>query len=169
MAKYSTGRSSGGGSEGSCELCGRESESLSEASIAGAVLSVCDNCAPHDDRGPKNQEDGGQRDEGERRRRAAQQTAQLADSGKGDPTYWIEEGTNYESDPLPYLVSGYGETVESARQAAGLTIEELADEIDSRVSEIEAVEQGRAARAGVGGSVVTALEEALDVSITEEA
>lgn len=168
MNKYSTGGGGGTGEGDACELCGEASETLREASIAGAQLSVCPDCAPHDDRGPTTQPDEGSRDEDERRRRAAQQTAQMADAGKMDPDYWVEQGTDYESDPLPYLVSGYGDRAEEARQGAGLTVDELAEQIDAQVRAIEAVEQSRAARAGVGGSVIEALEEALDVTLVDE-
>jgi ribosome-binding protein aMBF1 (putative translation factor) len=80
----------------------------------------------------------------------------------------FEEGTNYEKDRLPYLVSDYGETVASARQEAGLTVADLAAELDVEESDIDAVEQGRATRAGVGGSVVRALEQRLDVTLVDE-
>lgn len=170
MAKYSTGGMSGGGS-GACELCGAEVDVLQDATIAGAQLSVCKSCAPHDDRGPasQKQQSGGEGDRPSAGRRAAQQAAKFADAAGGDSRHWEEHGTNYEKDQLPYLVSGYGDIVESARQEAGLTIEELADELDIPLDSLEAVEQGRAARAGVGGSVIETIEEELDLSITERA
>ena len=65
-------------------------------------------------------------------------------------------------------MTGYGERAESARQEAGLTVEELAAELDVAEADIDAVEQGRATRAGVGGSVVRALEERLDVGLVDE-
>ena len=170
MAKYSTGGMSGGGS-GACELCGAEVDVLQDATIAGAQLSVCKQCAPHDDRGPASQErkSEGRSDRPSSGRRAAQQAAKFADAARGDARHWEEHGTNYEKDQLPYLVSGYGGLVESARQDAGLTIEELAEKLDIPLDSLEAVEQGRAARAGVGGSVIQTIEEGLDVTITESA
>jgi len=90
------------------------------------------------------------------------------DSATGDSKHWEEGGTNYESDRLPYLVSGYGDDVAAARQDAGLTVEELAEELDVDEDDLFAVEDGRAATAGVGGSVVRALEERLGVDIVDE-
>lgn len=171
MAKYSTGGGGTTGDGGACELCGATTEKLTEASIAGAELAVCRDCAPHDDRGPASQaetEEGGGSDRENRGRRAAQQAAKFADARKGDPDYWLEHGTDYEGDQLPYLISGYGDTVQSARQDAGLTIDEIAEELDVAVEDIEAVEQNRASRAGVGGSVIKALEAKLDVQLVEE-
>jgi len=172
MAKYSTGSGGGGGDGDSCELCGRSTGSLRRANVAGAELLVCSDCAPHDDskkRSDSASQSGSDGPDGEtpRRKRAAQQQARMYDQTKGDAAHW-EEGTDYEEDQLPYLVTGYGERVESARQDAGLTVEELAAELDVDESDVDAVEQGRATRAGVGGSVVRALEERLDVELVDE-
>ena len=175
MAKYSTGGGGSGGDGESCELCGRDSASLRTANVAGAELLVCGDCAPHDDAGRSRPGDDGRRDAGDgngapenRRKRAAQNTAKIYDAGRGDSTHWEEGGTDYESDQLPYLVSGYGERAETARQDAGLTVEELATELGVEEDDLLAVEQGRASRAGVGGSVVRGLEERLDVVLVEE-
>ncbi|WP_144903514.1 helix-turn-helix domain-containing protein [Halobellus captivus] len=170
MPKYSTG-SGGGGSDGdSCELCGRSTGNLRRANVAGADLLVCGDCAPHDDSRKQtgSSSETGSRDEPvSRRKRAAQRQAKVYDQAKGDSSHW-EKGTDYEEDRLPYLVSGYGDRAESARQDAGLTIEELATELDVDESDITAVEQGRATRAGVGGSLVRALEDRLGVDLVDE-
>ncbi|PSQ57995.1 transcriptional regulator [Halobacteriales archaeon SW_7_71_33] len=170
MVKYSTGGSSGGGSGGSCELCGSTSDDLAEANVAGATLSVCPDCAPYDDTAHKEEKQRGSRDEDEpdRDRRAAQNAASASPVFDGDSEHWEEEGADYDDDPLPYLVSGYGETLEAARQEAGLQREELADELGARESDILAVEQGRATQAGVGGSLIEAVEERLNVSLSED-
>lgn len=170
MAKYSTGSGSSTAEGGSCELCGSATDSLQQASIAGAQLAVCRDCAPHDDRGPaeSSEKTGGGTDRENPGRRAAQQAAKFADARKGDPDYWLEHGTDYERDQLPYLVPGYGEAVERARQEAGLTIEELAEDIGVTLEDVEAVEQNRASRAGVGGSVIHAIEERFDIDLVEE-
>jgi ribosome-binding protein aMBF1 (putative translation factor) len=170
MTKYSTGGGGGSDDGDSCELCGRSTTNLRRANVAGADLLVCSDCAPHGDtqRQGSNQDssdDGGERN---RRKRAAQRTAKLYDKAKGDSKRWEEGGTNYEKDRLPYLVSGYGDVVESARRDAGLTAEELAEELGVEESDVLAVEQGRATRADVGGSVVRALEERLGVTLVDE-
>lgn len=191
MAKYSTG---GGSSEGggSCELCGAATENLRTATVAGATLSVCPDCARNHDEASTGRSGGrdgsgagggsGGRDAGgsgagggsggmsesERKRRAARNTARQYDRVGGDSSHWEEHGTNYEADRLPYLVHDYGKRVVEARQQAGLQREELATELEIDESDLLAVEQGRATRAGVGGSVIAALEERLDVELSEE-
>lgn len=163
MAKYSTG-GVGGESSGACELCGAEDRSLETTTVAGATLEVCSECRKHGDRAEPDPEEQ-QRDR-KRRKETAQNVARLEDAKAAD-TDW-EEGTEYEDDPLPYLVDGYGSVLEAARQEAGLQTDELADEMGADEVDIVAVEQSRAARAGVGGSLIEALEDRLDVELAEQ-
>ncbi len=175
MAKYSTGSSAGGGGT-NCELCGAESNRLELASVAGAELEVCPDCAPHDDsrksgsdRGTRNAQDDepGLDDEQRRKKKAARNVAKANPVWDGDSEHWEAEGTNYDDDPLPYLVSGYGDVLEAARQEAGLQRDELAEELGARERDVLAVEQGRATQAGVGGGLIAALEDRLDVTLSE--
>ena len=174
MAKYSTGGSGGGGDGDACELCGESSDRLREAQVAGAQLLVCKSCAPHDDAERRSggssgggsgsgQGSGGGRDSGPPT--GTEGTSELWD---GDSSHWESDGTDYESDPLPYLVTDYGSAVTEARQDEGLQVEELAEELGVPGDDLLAIEQGRAARADVGGSLMEALEERLDVDLVEE-
>ena len=175
MPKYSTGGSSGGADGDACELCGGTSNRLEQATVAGAELLVCPSCAPHDDTSRKDSRgnDGGSD--------SSSDTASGGSSGPGpfpkegtselwdrDSSRWEQEGTDYEDDRLPYLVTDYGDRVTEARQEAGLKLEELAEEISVPEEDLLAVEQGRAARAGVGGSVIEKLEVALDLALVDE-
>ncbi|HMB49239.1 helix-turn-helix domain-containing protein [Natronoarchaeum rubrum] len=166
MAKYSTGGSSGSGEADACELCGTESASLRPANVAGADLDVCPDCAPHDDNAHKDNKKTDQSGGGSDRNpvEAANSDTTMWD---GDTSHWEEEGTDYDDDPLPYLVSGYGSVAEEARQDAGLQRGELADELEIPESDLLAIEQGRANQAGISGSVVGALEERLDIELAE--
>lgn len=164
MPKYSTGGASGGGGGQTCELCGSSADSLRTADVAGAELTVCPDCASSHDESPDRSPDEDQ----ERKKQAAQNTARALDQATGDSSHWEENGTDYERDQLPYLVSDYGERVVRARQEAGLQREELAAELDIDESDLLAVEQARATQASVGGSVIAALEERLDVELSDE-
>lgn len=173
MAKYSTG-SSGGGGGTSCELCGAESDSLTRANVAGAELEVCPNCAPHDDaqrtsssRGGDGGNSDGRGDEQNRKQKAAQNVAKANPIWDGNSEHWEKEGTNYDDDPLPYLVTGYGDVLVEARQEAGLQRGELAEELGVPESDLLAVEQGRATQAGIGGGLIAALEDRLDIELEE--
>jgi ribosome-binding protein aMBF1 (putative translation factor) len=170
MPKYSTDDSTGGGR--SCELCGKASDDLTTATVAGAELDLCSDCVPHGEQDQRSERDTGSRDDGDggrdSRQRAVRNTAKLADAYTGDSGRWEREGTNYDRDQLPYLVSDYGDRVRNAREDADLGIEALADELDADPSHLDAIEEGRAARAGVGGSLVEALEDRLDVTLIDD-
>lgn len=163
MAKYSTG---GGVSSGdSCELCGAADVDTSEVNVAGAQLAVCKDCAQHDD--ATSSDDGGSSHDENRKKRAAQNTAKVYDAATGDSSHW-ESGADYDSDQLPYLVAAYDERITQARQDAGYQIEELAAELEVEEADLLALEQGRATKADVGGSVVAAVEGFLDIELVEE-
>ena len=168
MPKYSTGGSSGGGDGDSCELCGDATSDLRQANVAGADLLVCKSCAPHADESRSSGSSSSGSNDGERRRKPKMRSDR-SELWDGDTSHWEKEGTGYESDPLPYLRSGYGEVLTEARRDAGLQTEELADELDAPEDDILAVEQGRAARAGIGGSLINAIETHLDIRLVEEA
>lgn len=174
MAKYSTGRGGGGGDGDACELCGKESGKLRQANVAGANLLVCRDCEPmganrHKEEKKREREESSRGDqEVSRKKRAARNTARMLDAGKGSADHWEKEGTDYEEDRLPYLVSGYGSVVTDARQERGWTTEELAERVEADEDLVLAVEQGRATRAGVGGSLVRRLEGELGVDLVDE-
>lgn len=172
MAKYSTGSGSSQGGGDTCELCGATSDNLRTANIAGAQLEVCQSCRPHDDtahRDAKKSEQTPDRESPDRKKQLARRIARAQDAAKPDTSRWEREGAGYDDDPLPYLIAGYGSTVTEARQAAGLQLEELAEEVDVREADLLAIEQGRATQAGIGGSVITRIEERLDVTLSENA
>jgi ribosome-binding protein aMBF1 (putative translation factor) len=66
-------------------------------------LQVCSDCAQHDDTTGKDQS----RDDDNREKRAAQNTARMHDAGTADAEHW-EDGADYEDDQLPYLKRDYG-------------------------------------------------------------
>lgn len=169
MPKYSTGGTGGGGDGGTCELCGTATDNLDTVTVEGATLNVCPDCASLGENqggGSSSTDETGSREN--RRKRAARNTAKAMDAVSGDSTHWEEEGTDYEGDRLPYLVSDYGKRALAARQEAGYQREELAEAIDVDENKLLAVEQGRATSASVGGSVIRALEAELDVELVDE-
>jgi len=168
MAKYSTGGGGSGDSE-TCELCGAADTDLRTAKVAGATLQVCPDCAAQHDESATAGSSGSSSDESDRDsgRRAARNTARMHDAAAGDSEHW-EDGADYDDDQLPYLVAGYGELVTEARQDAGLQTAELAEVVGVDESDVIAVEQGRATKAGVGGSLIETLETELDVELVDD-
>lgn len=167
MAKYSTGGGGGGREGDACELCGSTDGPFKEARVAGATLLVCPSCAPHGESSRQSRSGTSSSESSrERKRRAARSLAELRDAQQAD-AHWAESGTNYEEDRLPYLKPGYGDIARDARREAGLQLEELARELEVPEEELLAIEEGRAARAGVGGSLVERLEERFDIELIE--
>jgi len=167
MAKYSTGNAGDTGGGDACELCGESDGELVAATVAGAELQVCSSCAPHNDSDDTRGTESTSREDRERKQRTAKNAARVADAATGDSTHWEEGGVDYEGDRLPYLIRDYGKTVQRARREAGLQREELAEAIDADENDILAVEQGRATQANVGGSVIRALEQHLDIELAD--
>lgn len=171
MAKYSTGGNTPD-EGGSCELCGAEDRDLRTEQVAGAMLAVCADCGARHAEGGHDRDAYGQQtgtrdsDEEDRKKQAARNTARMTDTQQ-DSTHW-EKGADYERDPLPYLVRGYGDRVATARAAADLSVAELADELAVPESDVHAVEEDRATSAGIGGSLIEALEDHLDVTLSDE-
>lgn len=167
MAKYSTGGGGGAGDGAACELCGAAADDLRTATVAGAELQVCDDCAPHSDGGGDERTRDDRETAADRTRKAVQNAARAADYSTA-PDGWAQDAPQYDGDQLPYLVPDYADRVVQARQDAGLQREELAEELDVDENSLLAVEQGRATQGNVGGSVIGALERRLGVTLAEE-
>lgn len=181
MPKYSIG--DGGHESGACEICGESADDLTDATISGADLRVCDDCATHgvrdqtdsspadqpaSDSMPTSADPANQEDEpatqSPAHRNTGPDTSLLWDS---DTSHWEESGVNYERNRLPHLVPDYAECVRTARLAADLSPADLVDELAITEQELSAIEQGEAATAGIGGSIITMLEDSLEVTLTE--
>lgn len=164
MAKYEV---SGGGSQNTsqCELCGKDTSDITEVVVEGANLSVCPECKQHDDSTQRSADeksrDGGTRDTTPE---LPSDTNSLWD---GDTEHWEKHGTGYTDDQLPYLIDGYGNKVIEARRDAGMTREELADEIDIPVETLDIVEQETAYTNNVSGAVIARLESYFDIVLSE--
>lgn len=173
MPKYSTGGSARGGPSGdatACELCGNESSSLQDANIAGAQLSVCSECSPHNDSDTSSDDGENGRDdeaESDRKRKAIQNAAQHSDYLNKDTSRWENEGANYNDDQLPYLMEGYAETLQTARREVNLTHDELAEEIGATGQDIELMESGQIRSTSIGGSTIAALEQFLGIQLSD--
>ena len=164
MAKYSTG-SGGESADGSSELDGTDAGDTHTANVAGATLELCSDCAQNHGENDRTTT-GSSADDGDRKRRAAQNTAKMQDAGTADGSHW-EDGADYDGDQLPYLVSDYGSRVTAARQDQGLQTGELAAELGLDETDVLAVEQGRATQANVGGSTISAIESFLDIELAD--
>lgn len=162
MPKYSAKSSGVTSTADACELCGEETASLDDVVVAGATLQVCSSCASHDDSTTS------QDTSSEEQRGPSTPPSTGSSMWDSDTSSWETEGTGYSDDPLPYLVDGYGDVVETGRTVAGLSVEEVARNIGVDEMTILAIERGQAARADIPGTVIEDLEEHLDIKLTDE-
>lgn len=167
MPKYSTGGTVASGSGTACELCGSDSSSLSEASVAGAQLMVCESCSDLDESKTSGDDESSRSGSDRSREVVEKSTDSNASMWDGDTTRWEDNGAGYEDDQLPYLVSGSGEIVKEARMDADMTVDELARKLGVNEMVILAVERGKTAQEGVNGSVISGLEAELDVELVD--
>jgi len=96
----------------SCELCGRDVDSLKKVKIEGATLKACDSCA----------EMGEEVATGSKKKRKK----------KKSTTRRTKEDT---------LVNGYGEKLKEAREGQQLSIGEVADDLNEKESLIAKIEK----------------------------
>ncbi|WP_414837791.1 multiprotein bridging factor aMBF1 [Candidatus Nanosalina sp. VS9-1] len=97
----------------SCELCGREQDSLKKAKIEGATLNVCDSCA----------------EMGE----TVETTSKKRKKKKS-------RSTSSSSRKTKVLDSNYGEKIKQAREKEKLSISEVADSLNEKESVIKKIE-----------------------------
>lgn len=175
MPKYSTGDSASQPSAENitaCELCGEESSSLHDATVAGAELTVCTDCNPHDDSTESGSSNSEPQDTvNSEPNDSPSATKSPVESGtylNQDSSHWEEEGTNYEDDPLPYMVSAYGEKLQSARRSHDVSHDELATTIGVTPHDIKEMEAGQIRESSIRGSEVAELEKQLEIQLSEE-
>lgn len=99
----------------SCELCGREVDSLKKVKIEGAVLKACDSCA----------------EMGEE--------VKTKTSSSGTKKKKKSRSERRSSDDV--LVSDYGDRVKQARESKQLSIQEVADDLNEKESLISKIEK----------------------------
>ena len=97
----------------SCELCGKDTDSLKKAKIEGATLKVCDSCAEMGET-VKTQSKTRKKKKKKRTKRKKRDTKTLA--------------------------SDYGERVKNARENEKLSISEVSDDLNEKESVIKKIE-----------------------------
>ncbi|MFB6208939.1 MAG: multiprotein bridging factor aMBF1 [Candidatus Nanohaloarchaea archaeon] len=96
----------------SCELCGRDVDSLKKVKIEGATLSVCDNCS----------------DMGEQVSKTSRKRSQSTSRSKKRSSEEI-------------LINNYGEKLKKARESKQLSIKEVAEDLNEKESLISKIEK----------------------------
>jgi len=143
-------------------MCGAETADPTTIQTEGTKLEVCSNCVEfgtvlHD----------------EEREKSADSTSSSSDSGSGSKTKQSPSTSRSSSSPshddpfddMGTLAPDYDQRVRNARENAGMKQEELADELNEKLSLIRKIERGDMRP---NEEVRGKLESALGVSLTEE-
>ena len=122
-----------------CEMCGTETGSPKTVKIEGAELDVCDDCA---DFGTEVRTE----------ETSSTSTKYSTSSSSGSDSSSSSRGSGGTSggggsrrdmfDEMDEVVQDYDERIRSAREAEGLTQEELADQLNEKASLIRKLERG---------------------------
>jgi putative transcription factor len=144
-----------------CEMCGAETSSPTTVEIEGAELDVCDDCA---DFGTEVE----QQSTGEPSTKystgsssgSAGDLSSAGDSGGGGGSRRRRD----MFDDMDEVVQDYDERIRTARESAGLSQKELAQELNEKASLIRKLERGASLPSD---SVQGKLERKLDIMLTE--
>jgi len=171
MAKYSTGNSSSTPDD-SCQLCGTTEEPLEEIEMAGATVSVCDDCNPQ-------QSDEKSDDDTHTGSKLPNQSKNSTDTTEQTPGYtisnrseqsnpeWIENA-NYGNADTPYMQKNYETKFTHALNEEDITITDLSEETEIPIDDLKAIASGNALEQEVSHDAITVIEEFLDIELKED-
>jgi len=155
-----------------CEMCGTDTSSPNTVKVEGAELDVCDSCADFGTEVRTEESSstsskystgsssgsGGGSSSGSGGSGRSGSTASSSGSGGGG-------GRRRDMfDEMDELAQDYDQRIRRAREDAGLSQEELANQLNEKASLIRKLERGETLPSD---SVQTKLERALDIDLTE--
>lgn len=145
-----------------CEMCGEEVPSLTTVRIEGAEIDVCDECA---DFGTEVRTES----------TSSTSTKYSTSSGSGGSSSSASSSSSSPSsnesrsdmfDEMEEVAQDYDQRIRNAREASGLTQEELAKQLNEKASLIQKLEHGDVLPSD---NVQSKLERKLDISLAESA
>lgn len=174
MPKYSTG-DSGNSEDNSCQLCGATDTPLETAEMAGATVSVCNDCSPgSSDREDKTPEEthtgsklpnqGGDTDSDADDSTPGYTISNRTDDGNAD---WIKNA-NYGNANTPYMQKNYDAKFAHALKEHDVDLETLSEETGIPIADLEALEDGEALAQEVSKDAIEVIEQALDIELKED-
>ena len=146
-----------------CEMCGAETDSPTAVKIEGAEIDVCDDCAEFgtEVHQPASESASTKYSTG------SSDGGSSASSGGGGASGSSGGSTSRAPDmfdDMEEVAQDYDERIRSAREASGLSQEELAKELNEKASLIRKLERGSMLPSD---SVQSKLERRLDIALTE--
>ena len=144
-----------------CEMCGAETASPTTVKIEGAELDVCDDCTDFGTE-VEQQPTGGASTKYSTG--SSSGTTNESSSAGGDSGSAGGSRRRDMFDDMDEVVQDYDERIRTAREAAGLSQKELAQELNEKASLIRKLERGASLPSD---SVQSKLERKLDITLTE--
>ncbi|MFB6133587.1 MAG: multiprotein bridging factor aMBF1 [Halanaeroarchaeum sp.] len=144
-----------------CEMCGAETASPTTVKIEGAELQVCDSCAEF---GTEVQT----QDSGTTSTKYSTGSSSSSSSTSGSTSGGSSGGRGRRDmfDEMEEVASDYDQRIRNAREDAGLTQEELADQLNEKASLVRKLEHGDILPSD---DVQSKIEGKLGISLTEAA
>lgn len=124
-----------------CELCGRKITSAYVINVEGVELRACKKCSN------------------------GKNLLYFDNNNKQQSTNNnFHSNTNYESDELSLLIENYGITLKKARESRGLSLKELAKQINEKESFLSRIESQKAQP---DEKLIKKLEKTFNIKLTE--
>lgn len=142
-----------------CEMCGADTASPTTVKIEGAELDVCDDCA---DFGTEVESESTESTSTKYSTDSSTASGQSESAGRSNDSSRSRQRDMF--DDMDEIVQDYDERIRNAREAAGLSQEDLADELNEKASLIRKLERGASLPSD---SVQKELERHLDITLTE--
>lgn len=149
-----------------CEMCGAETGAPNTVKVEGAELEVCDECADFgtEVRTTQQSSTSTKYSTGSDSGTASTSGSASTSSGSGGASGGGSRRDMF--DEMDELVQDFDQRIRSAREAADLSQEELADQLNEKASLIRKLEHGDHLPSD---DVQRKLERALDIELTESA
>src|SRR6056297_1178200 len=158
-----------------CEMCGAETSSLNTVKVEGAELDVCDDCADFGTEVRTQQSSSSSTkystssSSGSSGGSASSSSSSSAGSGSPSSSSTGSSsggggGRRDMFDELDEVAQDYDERIRAARESAGLSQKEFANQLNEKASLIRKLEQGDTLPSD---KVQQKIEKALDIDLTE--
>jgi len=149
-----------------CEMCGAEQSSLTTTKVEGAELELCSDCTEFGTE-VTTQSSGSTTSKystSSSSATAGSSGSSGGSSGSGGTTGGSTRRRSDMFDDMEEVAADYDDRIRGARESAGLTQEELADDLNEKTSLIRKLERGDILPSD---DVRTKLERKLDITLTE--
>ncbi|QPV63040.1 TIGR00270 family protein [Halosimplex litoreum] len=146
-----------------CEMCGSETSSPNRVKVEGAELDVCDECTDFGTEVKQQSSSSASTKYSTSSSGSSSSSSGSSSSGSSSSSGGSSQRRRDMFDEMDELAQDYDETVRSAREAAGMSQEDLARKLNEKASLIRKIERGDTLPSD---DVQRKLESALEVDLS---